>query len=144
MPYHGGIQWIGDSGAPQGQQTISLVRSIATPSTGQKMLDLRGSMLAHSECNTPVVIMVSTYPQTPSTPPGVGANINKRALIYFRDPSDQKVYHFDYPCPIAAEIESTPTGNIIKQATVVIITGYLSTCFGRTLVPLYGVYLQRI
>lgn len=144
MSNHGGISWIGDTGAPEGHRTLSLLRFVSLTTPGLKIQNFRVSMLPHTECNSPSYIYVSTIPRTPSGPPGVAANINKKSLIYFRDPTDQKVYHFDYPSPVAADVESTPTGNIIKQSVVVDIVGYLSTVMDRALSPLYGVYLQII
>jgi hypothetical protein len=80
--------------------------------------------------------------QTP-TAPGVGANIDKVAMIYYRDPNTLKVWCFPYPTPIAADIEAKPTGDVIKDSVVVEIVGYISTLAGITYTPLYGKYYQR-
>ncbi len=75
--------------------------------------------------------------------PGSGANIDEKAIIYYRDPDDLFVYHLSYSCPIPADVEMTPAGKRMKQSVVTEVVGYLSTLKLKALIPLYGVYLER-
>jgi hypothetical protein len=134
------IIWIGDSGLPSGNFSTTL-----TPSGGgQGNINNFGvSMSAHTLCNRAYNVSMVYWDLGPIAPEA-GANVDVKATIYFRDPSDQKVGFITYPAPIAADIEETSGGKRIKNSAVVAIVGYLNTLLSTSYVPLYGTYRQRV
>lgn len=139
MTYTGQITWQGDSGFPTGNMSITRVNDITTTTL---LKDFAIALKNHSLCNFAWRHHIRTDPRVP-LPPGVGANVDEKAIIYFRDPDTLEVLHFGYPAPIAADKETTPYGDRIKQSSVTTLVGYLSTAVGITYEPLYGVFVQR-
>jgi len=97
---------------------------------------------SYSECNLTHKYNIVSYDQTLGAP-GTGANIDKKAILYFRHPDTLEVLNFQYPAPIADQIESTPWGKRIKADVVIAIVALLSTMAGISYIPMYGIYYQR-
>lgn len=100
-------------------------------------------MDAHTLCSKEGVIRTSVHGFIAS-PPGAAVDVDKRAIVFYRDPDDLKVYHFSYPSPIAADLESKPSGIRMKDTAVSTIVGYISTMNAKTYFPLYGLYYQKV
>ena len=76
-------------------------------------------------------------------PPLVSSNVDRKAVIYFRDETEGKVRTFSFPDPIPSICESTPAGTRVLYSEVVVIVSDLATISGHTLTPLYGIVYQR-
>jgi hypothetical protein len=136
----GQFLWRGDIGS-EGKKKESISR-VDVPLSATAVQNFMQSVEPHSECNGTYFLYSLWYNWSVGAP-GTGANIDKKALIYFRDPADLSVKTFYYPDPIAADIEVTPWGKKIKDSVVSAIVGYLNTMTGLSYVPLYGIYYQR-
>lgn len=137
---HGVLRWRGDIGAPDGHLSKSPIMVVAIGTS--EVATFGASMLAHTDCNLAYYGMYRDITSNPAFP-GVGADVTKKAVIYFRDPSTLEVLHFNYAAPIAADIETTPAGKRVKQSAVALIVGYINIVSGKSYVPLYGVYYER-
>lgn len=135
------IIWRGDTGSPSEQKTVLPVGIFGEDWTVTSVL--ANAVNPHSLCNL-AYLQLTRWQDINNVAPGVGADISKKATIYFRDPDTLKVKHFTFPSPIAVDLEDVGYGKRVKEAIVIEIVGYLSTFFGKTLIPLYGVYTQKI
>ena len=137
--YWGVIEWLGDSGSPKSNLTpmvVPLCLGAAQLSAFMVAMD------AHTLCKYKQFNLVYSLGYVQAAP-GVNANIDKKAIIYYRDPDDLKVHSLTYPAPIAADIEDTPSGKRIKDSSVATIVGYINTMTGKSYVPLHGVYYEK-
>lgn len=138
---YGGVLWVGDSGLPRNNEVFSRVNLRLI---GASPLDtFVTAMLSHTLC----LWRQKSYNEILSqavSPPGAGANVDVRAIIYYRDPADLKVLYFSYPAPVAADVETSNVGKRIKNSVVTAIVGYISTMTGVSYIPLYGVYMKSI
>ena len=140
MGYWGILTWIGDSGSPPDNHSFSVVRL----TTGTVPLStFLSAMEAHTLCNKKMYSIVYTG-IFGAGPPEAGANVDKKANIFYRDPTDLSVYCFSYPSPIAGDIEVTPAGKRIKASAVAAIVGYISTMTGVSYIPLHGTYTELV
>lgn len=134
------IIWRGDSGLPRGNYGKTNYKkniSIATLRT------FAIALKAHSLCNRAILQNAFVELKT-DVEPGTGANVDKLAVLYFRDPTTLEVLHFSYPAPIAADIEDVGYGKRIKKSAVIAIINDLNTSTGESYEPRYGVYLERV
>lgn len=138
----GSILWVGDSGSPRDNEVFSHA-PLGTDYGAYNMTTFTTSLNAHTLCEWRQYGQCY-YGTNIVSPPGVGANVDHKAQIYYRDPDDLRVYQFSYPAPIPADIESTSVGKRIKQSAVVTIVGYLSTLMNKSYIPLYGVYYEKV
>ncbi len=136
----GSLLWRGDSGSSAwANQSRSDVGP--APDVG-RFHTFSLAIRDYSECSLTHYYSLESYSRNPGAP-GVGANIDRKGVIYYRDPSDWLVYNFQYPDPPVADIERTAWGKRIKDSSVISIVALLSTLSGVSYVPLYGVYYQR-
>lgn len=136
----GYILWKGDTGAIGGNSKIT---KLGFETETGKLGAFKNSLRAHSLCNVSDFGFTITISDEIGVP-GVGADVSKIAIIYYRDPANLNVSRLVYPAPIAADIETTGLGKRIKQSVVVSIAGYLSTLRGVSIDPLYGTYYEKI
>lgn len=134
--------WKGDTGTPMNHLSPSYIPLV--PNNRYTQLKTFATAVdAYSLCNYSFARETVCWKET-EVAPGAGANIDKKGIIYFRDPRDWHVHTFTYPAPIAASIEDVGYGKRIKDATVIAIVALLSTFVEETLVPLYGVYYEKV
>lgn len=135
----GSLLWTGDTGLPRGHQARSdtgLIIGAAALAT------FATAIAAKSLCNASFSYLIYTYDVTAGAP-GTGANVDKKGMVYFRDPDTMEVLHFLYPDPIAADLEDVGWGKRIKKSAVTAIVALISTLSGVSYVPLYGTFMQR-
>lgn len=138
---YGGVLWVGDSGLPRNNEVVS---KVALRLTGAGPLDtFVTAMLSHTKCLWRQKFYNEILSQV-QAPPGVGANVDVRAIIYYRDPTNLEVFAFEYPAPVAGDVEDTGVGKRIKDSVVTSIVGYISTMTGISYAPLYGIYMQKV
>jgi hypothetical protein len=75
--------------------------------------------------------------------PGVGANVDLKAVVYFRDPATLKTLSFVYPSPNSSDMEDKPQGKRLKWLVVTDIVSNISTMSGISYVPLSGLVYQK-
>lgn len=134
------LLWRGDIGS-SAKDNESLSR-VDVPLNASALLAFVTAVEPHSTCNVNYSLASFWYSQTAGAP-GTGSNIDRKGIIYFRDPTDLSVKPFCYPDPVAADIEDTPWGKKIKDSAVVAIVALLSTMTGISYEPMYGMYYQR-
>lgn len=139
ITYSGQLTWIGDTGTPIGNLSITRVRDM---NTIVLLRDFALALNAHSLCNLSYRHYIRTDPYIPA-PPGVDANVDEKAIIYFRDPDTMQVENFSYPAPIAADLEDVGYGKVIKESVVIAIVTDLNTATAIDFVPLYGKYYVK-
>jgi len=137
---YGGVLWKGDTGNPPSHEVVS---RIIKRTGGSVMVDtFVTSMVPHTLCVWTQKIYGTNIGRSIAAP-DVGADVTKKAVIYFRDPDTLEVLFFSYPSPVSADIEVVSAGKRIKLSVVTAITGYLSTLADTVYIPLYGAYLER-
>lgn len=141
MAYFAFFYLNGDSGGGRSHESLCETGLYAGGSW-PGILTLQTAIASHSLCSKGHVIRQTGIGDSEARPEA-GANIDNKAVIYFRDPDTLEVLHFGYAAPIAADVETTSAGKRIKQSVVSDIVGYINTFKGTAYVPLYGVYYQR-
>ena len=139
MATKGVIIYRGDTGNPNNHYAKGQIDSV----TDAAALDTLATALAtHTNCNISKKSFLSNALGT-DAPPGAGANVDVKAIIYFRHPTTLKVHSFTLPAPAAADIEETSDGTRVKATSVSTIVGLINTATGITYSPLYGVVIQK-
>lgn len=138
---HAYVRYIGDIGGRGSHEVDCFIRRVEYAWT--PINTFNNALNAHTDCNRGAIVR-TTVTSLAGSAPGTSVNVDKRAIIYFRDPSDLKVYQFSYPAPIAADLETKPSGIRIKDSVVTTIVGYISTLNSISYVPLYGLYYQKV
>ncbi len=139
----GMLKWQGDSGSPRSNETFSILPVLSETTPWGKIIAFSVSMNPKSECSLLRRYYMTSEPLD-TTPPGLAISVNNKARVFYRDPSSLEVLHFEFPAPIAADLEVTPWGKRLKQSAVVTIVGYISTLAGISYVPLYGTYYMVV
>lgn len=137
--YSGLVFWKGDSGGGRAHVGVSRLPLIGTWSD---LVNFVTAMSAHTLCNAGKRVRINTGGPSGEAPEA-GADLGRIAILYYRDPTDLTVFHFSYPAPIAADIETTAAGKRIKQSSVATMVSLISTVSGVSYIPLYGVYMER-
>jgi hypothetical protein len=98
----GAIEWLGDSGTPPTNRTLS---KVGKRINNKAAFDsFTSNMDAHTKCVWATRIYM-TKEFFGASPPATGANIDVKAILYYRDPDTLEVLHFDFPAPIDADVE---------------------------------------
>jgi hypothetical protein len=71
------------------------------------------------------------------------ANVDRKAIIYMRDPDTLRVHVLTLASPVDADVEDTPEGERITNAAGVAITGLVNTATGREYTFMYGKVIQK-
>lgn len=79
----------------------------------------------------------------PHSEPDVGANLDVKARIAFKDSDDGKIYRVELPAPKATIFEQQGEGDRVKQADLIGIVDAISTAYSKTFIPLWGKKIQR-
>lgn len=136
----GSILWRGDLGSSAKSNES---RSFSGPNTDSLTFGtFCNAIEAYSLCNLTHKFWIRSFTQTAGAP-GVSANIDKKVVIYYRDPDTLEVLNFQYPTPTVTDIEDTPWGKRVKGPVVTAIVALISTMAGKSYVPLYGIYYER-
>lgn len=75
--------------------------------------------------------------------PDIGANLDIKARIAFKDSADGKIYRIELPAPVAGMFDIQGEGDRVNPTILGTIVTALSTAYGRTFVPLWGKKIQR-
>jgi hypothetical protein len=139
MATKGVIIYRGDTGNPNNHYAKGQIDSV----TDASALDTLATALeAHTNCNVSKKSFLSNTLGV-DAPPAAGANVDVKAIVYFRHPTTLKVHSVTIPSPVTADIEETADGTRVKAASVSTIVGLINTATGITYSPLYGVVVQK-
>lgn len=138
--WRGSLLWRGDTGSSALANESCSYSGPAPDAT--KFGNFASAIKAYSKCNLTHKYRTATYSEDLGAP-GTNANIDRKAVIYYRNPSDLSVNQFQYPEPLATDIEDTPWGKRIKETAIIAIVTLLSTMAEVSYIPMYGVYYQR-
>jgi hypothetical protein len=137
----GTIQWKGDRGNPDSKHfSRSKVKNVTDFAALEVLVT---ALSAFTLCNA-ARRSVSEWGAGTATPPGVGANIDERAIIYFQDPAGD-THSITIPAwdettyPLDPESE----GDRIADADVAAIVSAINTATGITHVALWGKHIKK-
>jgi hypothetical protein len=141
MAVKGIIVLRGDMGNPETHYAKCQVTDVQ----GTTALDTLASALgAHTNCNIAkksyISIVLGTDEAPGAEPP---ANVDRKAIIYMRDPTTLRVHVLTLASPVDADVEDTPEGERITNAAGVAITGLVNTATGREYTFMYGKVIQK-
>jgi hypothetical protein len=129
----------GDYGNPESHYSKSQVAGV----TDTAALDALATALgAYTDCNVAKKSFVTLSLGTDSEP-SADANVDKKGIAYFRDTADLSVHSVTIPAIKDTLIDDDPQGQRINGATMTAIVSAIATATGKTLVPLYGVVVQK-
>ncbi len=137
---YGGLTWVGDSGSPKGNFSRSLITKVLTEA---RLATFATNIKTQSDCNVAYTHHLKDISVTPSAP-SMSADVSRVAIIYFRDDTNLKVYHFSFPAPKSSILEITPAGKRIKQSSVIGIVAQIAFVADTEYTALYGVYVDRV
>lgn len=134
------ITFRGDNGNPKANNKKKVEILGVTNNTALNILWYELGL--HSKCNVAKGTWQMSLLLTDEAP-DTDANIDKVAIIYFRDPDTMRVRKLHLPSPLDADIEETKEGQRVKKAIVTELVGHLSTACGKSFSPLYGIVIQK-
>jgi hypothetical protein len=139
MAAKGVLVWRGDFGSPEGHYGKSVVADVTTD---EALATLQTALAAYSDCNK-AKRSFSTQTIGTDTLPGADANVDLRAVCYFRDPTTLKTHSVTIPAPKSTMIEDKPEGQRVTSAAMTAIVGAINTATGKTYSAMYGVIEQK-
>ena len=139
MATKGVLIWRGDSGAPTSHYSKSQVVDVTDDTA---LGTLATALAAYSDANMAKRSHVTNTIGTDSAP-GASANVDYKAVCYFRDASDLGVHSVTIPAVKSTAVESTPEGDRVTSAALTAIVAAIATATGNTLTGLYGVVIQK-
>lgn len=131
--------WRGDLGAPESHYSKSIVSDV-TDDTAAGVLQT--ALAAYTDCNAAKRSFLTVTLGTDSEP-GADANVDRKAICYFRDPTTLKVHSVTIPAPVSTAVEDTPEGERVTSTAMTAIVGALNTATGKSYTALYGVVIQK-
>lgn len=135
----GTLTFKGDIGSPPNHYSKSIIQEV----TDETALATLGTALAaHSTCNL-AKTSLSASAIVNDTFPANGSNIDKKAIYYFRDPSDLSVHSITLPAPPAADWEEKDEGDRVTAAALASVVTAINTATGKSYTGLYGVVIQK-
>jgi hypothetical protein len=139
MAAKGLLVWRGDFGSPEGHYAKS---GVADVSDDAALAVLQTALAAYSDCNA---AKRSYFTQTLGTDalPAADANVDQRAICYFRDPTTLKVHSVTIPAPKSTAIEDKPEGVRVTAAALTAIVAAINTATGKSYTALYGVVITK-
>jgi len=139
MPTKGVIIWRGDLGNPKSHYSKSQIANV-TDDTALGVLVT--ALDALTDCNDAKRSFVTNTLLTDSAP-GADANVDRKAIGYFRHPTTLKVHSITIPAPVSTACEDTSDGERLTSAAMTTIVNAINTATGLSYTALYGVVIQK-
>jgi hypothetical protein len=138
----GTIVWVGDRGTSKSPHTGKSIVNDVTDKAA--LVTLRTALAAYVDCNAGRASVVDFDSGTGSAP-GVDANVDERAIIYMKDPSDDSVKSITLPAwdVVTYPLDASSEGDRIAAADVAAITALINTATGNSYVGLWGKHIKR-
>jgi hypothetical protein len=139
MATKGVIIWRGDLGNPESHYSKSQIPDV-TDDTALGVLVT--ALDALTDCNDAKRSFISNTLITDAEP-GADANVDRKAVCYFRDPTTLKVHSITIPAPKSTAVENTDQGERVTSTAMGTIVTAINTATGKSYTALYGVVLQK-
>lgn len=139
MPTKGAITWRGDTGNPPSHYSKSLIDSVTDDAA---LATLITALDALTDCNDAKRTFLTSTLLTDSAP-AAGANVDRKAIAYFRHPTTLKTHSVTIPAPVDSACEDTDDGERLTSAAMATIVAAINTATGISYTALYGVVIQK-
>jgi hypothetical protein len=139
----GTINWLGDNGGKgERHKGTSKFERI---NDGVRLTALANGLSAYTNAVWDMAAHIYRVFETTASPPGLGVNMDRRAIIYFRDEATLEVCSVTLPAPKDSIVEETEQGQRVKAADVAAIVQLIedATNGARSYSPLYGLIVQK-
>jgi hypothetical protein len=138
MATKGVVIWRGDYGNPKSHYSKSMVSEVTDDAA---LATMATALAAYSDANYAKRSFLSLTIGTDAAP-GASANVDKKAICYFRDPTTLKVHSITIPAPKSSIVEDTDDGDRVTSAGMTAIVSAINTATGKSYTKLYGVVIQ--
>jgi hypothetical protein len=139
MATKGVVIFRGDNGSPPNNYVKTIIDQVTDDAALAILAPILGG---HSDCNV-AKRAFSTLTAIADAEPGADANVDRKAICYFKDTVTQHVISVTIPAPKDTSVEMTAEGERVTDAAMLAIEAALETATGRTLASLYGVVVQK-
>jgi hypothetical protein len=139
MATKGIIIWRGDSGNPESHYSKSQIPDVTDDAA---LATLVTALDALTDCNDAKRSFISNTLLSDSEP-GADANVDRKAIAYFRDPTTLKVHSITLAAPVSTATEMTDQGERLTAAAMSTIVAAINTATGKSYTALYGVVIQK-
>jgi hypothetical protein len=134
----GVVIYRGDYGNPESDYAKAQLGDVTDDAAFATFLGTLGS---HTLCNVAKRSFLTVTLMTDSAP-DADANVDRKAILYFRDPTTLKVHSFTIVSPVAADCEPAGQGERLTAAAVTALVAAINTATGKSYTGLYGVVVQ--
>jgi hypothetical protein len=138
MASKGVVVFRGDSGAPENHYSKAQISDVTDDTA---LATLATSLAALSDANVAKRSFVELTIVTDAAP-GADANVDKKAVAYFRDPTTLHVHSVTIPAIKDTAWENTNEGDRLTAASMTAIVSAINTATGKSYTSLYGVVYQ--
>ena len=139
MAAKGIIVFRGDLGNPESHYSKSQVIDVTDDAA---LATLVTGLVAYTDCNAAKRSFVTATVITDAEP-GADANVDRKAVIYMRDPTTLRVHSLTLPAPVATAVEDTVQGERVTAVAGAAIVALVNTATGKSYTFLYGVVIQK-
>jgi len=134
------IVWVGDRG--RGRRPHMSRNTFRGPLGMTELGAIATGLEDFTKCNVAARILSQESDLGNTTPPGVGANIDKRGVYVLRDDETGQEIEVIIACISDALIDtSAPEGDRILPSDVELMASQVATATGKTISPIYGYVL---
>lgn len=102
---------------------------------------LLAALLPYTDCTQDYIFRSTKYTYTEAFP--ADANLDIKAVVYFKHPTNGKVHHIELPAPVSTMFELQGKGERVTSVALSAIVGAISTAYGISFIPLWGKKIQR-
>jgi hypothetical protein len=139
MPTNSTAIWRGDYGNPESHYSKSQIAGVTDDTALNTLLT---ALAALTDCNLAKRSFISNTLVT-DTAPGASANVDRKAVAYFRHPTTLKTHSVTIPAPKSSACEMTDQGERLTSAAMATIVSAINTATGLSYTALYGVVTQK-
>lgn len=139
MASKGVIVWRGDSGNPSAHYSKTQIQEVTDDAA---LVTLITALDALTLCNSAKRSFIANILMTDAFP-GASANVDRKAIAYFRHPGTLKVHSITLPAPVATACVMTDQGERLTSAAMTTIVDAIAAATGVAYTSLYGVVLQK-
>lgn len=139
MATKGVIIWRGDLGNPESHYSKSQVPDVTDDTA---LGTLVTALDALTDCNDAKRSFISNTLLTDEEP-DADANVDRKAVCYFRDPTTLKVHSVTLPAPKSTAVENTDQGERVTSTAMGTVVTAINAATGKSYTALYGVVVQK-
>jgi hypothetical protein len=134
----GVVIWRGDLGNPETHYSKSMIADVTDDAALGVLVT---ALAALTDCNAAKRSYLALTSLTDSAP-AADANVDRKAVCYFRDPTTLRVHSITLPAPKASISENGDNERVTAAAMSTIVTA-INTATGKSYTALYGVIIQK-